>query len=97
MCVYKVKRGERGEEGSKEGEREGRSGHPTRFLPSPPPHSLQCKALRPWDSPGRSCSLRELTKRTGHRMPAGHCNRLGLSPEVEFKFNAKFRFPKGQD
>lgn len=37
MCVYKVKRGERGEEGSKEGEREGRSGHPTRFLPSPPP------------------------------------------------------------
>lgn len=95
---------------SREGRRKEREGKeegldPRLFLPSEPhypgtarpPSSSLFREHGPWDCPGKSCLLEEPTKRTGHRMPEEPCNRLGLSPKVEIKLNAKVRFPKGWD
>lgn len=96
MHVRKVTRGGRGEGGRMERETGRKMGTLLpRCLPSPP-SSHSPRRSGPGTVPA-GLLQGELTKRTGHRTPAGHYNRLGLSPEVEFKFNAKFRFPKGWD
>lgn len=81
----------------------GRGSRPKAGLPAEHPYpgaagppSSPPSGARPWQS-WKVSPLEEPTKSTGHRMLAGRSNRLGLSPTVEFKLNAKFRFPKGWD
>lgn len=93
-------RKERGQRREKEGKKVWTRGwfgavHPYPGATRPPSSPLS--GARPWDSPSRPCPLEELTNSAGHRMPAGRCNRLGLSPAVKFKLDAKSRFPKGWD
>lgn len=89
------KKAKRGDRGKGEGGREGELDTTTQVPPNlpPPPHSL--RHLGTWDSPGRSCPLGELTKRTGHQMPTGQYNRLGWSPEVRVEVQCKIQISQG--
>ena len=93
MHAKKVATGGRGDRGRRERETGRKMGTLLpRCLPSPPASHSPRRS-----GPGTVLAgllPGELTKRTGCLQGT---NRLGPSPEVEFKFNAKFRFPKGWD
>lgn len=75
-----------------EGREESHWAPPPRYL-SHALHSPLFRALGPARH-GRSCPLVKLTKRTGHRMPAGRCD--GLSPSLKQSSNSMQNsdFPK---
>lgn len=100
------KRKKREGKGRKEGEKEGRSFWPvasfTLNLPTQdlPTSSLLLSLAQRAQALGQLwqiLSSRRADQGDRARMPAEECNRLGLSPTVEFKLNAMFRFPKAGD